>query len=302
MKKPCFLLLLACLIINAYGQSDTVLIRKHLQTLTKTREYRTFNDIVTLNQAARYIADVFSLYADTVYFQPYMVNGIEYKNVVASFGVQHTKTIIAGAHYDVCGEQEGADDNASGISGLLELARMLKGKKITQRITLVAYTLEEPPYFRTQYMGSSVHAASVVKENITGMVCLEMIGYFSNAKHSQDYPAGFLKLFYGSKGNYITLVKKPGAGKFVRKFKRAFKRAGFIRTKVFTGPASLPGIDFSDHQNYWKNNISALMITDTAFYRNKNYHEKTDTMETLDFGRMAKVIDSTLEALLSVAS
>lgn len=295
-------MLFFCFFVKGYGQSDTAVIRDHLRILTKTKGYRTYNDTATLNKTARYIADVFGMYADTVYFQSYIVNGAEYKNVIASFGIEHRKTIIAGAHYDVCGKQEGADDNATGITGLLELARMLKGKTINQRINLVAYTLEEPPFFRTHYMGSSIHAESIVKEDINGMICLEMIGYFSDAKHSQDYPAGILKLFYGSKGNYITLVKKPGAGKFVRKFNRAFRRTRSIRTKVFTGPAYLPGIDFSDHQNYWKRNISALMITDTAFYRNKNYHESTDTMETLDVKRMARVIDATLAALMGIAS
>ena len=126
-----------------------------------------------------------------------------------------------------------------------------------------------------------------------------MIGYFKDEKKSQSYPVGLLSLFYGSRGNYITLVKKFGAGSFARKFCRKYKSTNAIRTKKFTAPPSLPGIDFSDHQNYWKFGYSALMITDTAFFRNKNYHEATDTMETLDFGRMAKVIDGVFAALMA---
>lgn len=298
------LILFAFLLLpfTGFTQSDMMRVRQHLAYITQTQGFRTYKDIETLNKTAAYIEAVFKQYADTVYFQAYQVNGVEYKNVIASFATHQSKRIITGAHYDVCDEQQGADDNASGVTALLELARMLKGKVLKHRVDLVAYTLEEPPFFRTAYMGSAVHAASLNTNEVIGMICLEMIGYFSDAKKSQDYPAGFLKLFYGGKGNYITLVKKPGAGKFVRQYKRAFKRSGFIRNKVFTGPASLPGIDFSDHQNYWKAGISALMITDTAFYRNKNYHLETDTLETLDLRRMAMVIDATYAALMSLAS
>lgn len=148
-------------------------------------------------------------------------------------------------------------------------------------------------------MGSYIHAKSLVEKEIDvyGMISLEMIGYFKDAKKSQSYPLGLLSLFYGNKGNYITLVKKFGAGKFTRKFCKKYKSTKTITTKKFTGPPVLPGIDFSDHLNYWKFGFSALMITDTAFFRNKNYHEPTDTMETLDIKRMAKVIDGVFSTL-----
>ena len=107
----------------------------------------------------------------------------------------------------------------------------------------------------------------------------------------RTYPVGLLSLFYGNKGNYITLVRKFGSGKFARKFVKHYKKSKTINTKKFTGPKFLPGIDFSDHLNYWKFGFSALMITDTSFYRNFNYHEPTDTIETLDIKKMAKVID-----------
>ena len=132
------------------------------------------------------------------------------------------------------------------------------------------------------------------------MFCLEMIGYFDDTKGSQDYPLGILKLFYGRTGDYITLVNKMHKANFARKFSRKFKRSNMITTKKFTGPKGLEGVDFSDHLNYWKYGYSALMITDTAFYRNKNYHETTDTLETLDIFRMAKVVDATLISLLAL--
>lgn len=151
-------------------------------------------------------------------------------------------------------------------------------------------------------MGSYVHAQSLVNNNtdVYGMVSLEMIGYFKDEKKSQSYPIGLLSAFYGNKGNYITLVKKFGAGKFTQKFCKKYKSAGTIRTKKFAAPPILTGIDFSDHLNYWQFGFSALMLTDTSFYRNKNYHEPTDTMETLDISKMAKVIDGVLSTLIAL--
>lgn len=282
--------------------SDTTIIKSHLTAITKTGKFRTYKNIDQLNKTADYIKTVFSQYSDSVFIQEYSVNGQIYKNVICSFGTENKKRVIVGAHYDVCDNQEGADDNASGVVGLLELSRMLKGQKLNQRIDLVAYSLEEPPYFRTEYMGSYIHAKSLVdnKTEVYGMISLEMIGYFKDEKKSQSYPVGLLSLFYGNKGNYITLVKKFGAGQFTRKFCRKYKSTKVIRTKKFTGPPALPGIDFSDHLNYWKFGFSALMLTDTAFFRNKNYHEPTDTMETLDIKRMAKVIDGVFSTLTSL--
>ena len=250
---------------------------------------------------ATYIYREFEKSADTIYYQTYRANGTTYRNVIAVFGSKNQKRIIVGAHYDVCGNQEGADDNASGTVGLLELSRMLKGKELKNRIDIVAYTLEEPPFFRTDYMGSAIHAKSIepIKDQVLGMISLEMIGYFSDMKNSQEYPLGILKWFYGRKGNYITLVRKNTAGKFVKQFIKKYKKTKQITSKKFAAPRSLPGIDFSDHLNYWNIGIDALMITDTSFYRNKNYHKETDTMETLDFARMAKVIDATYQVLVS---
>lgn len=287
-------------LIMASTLADTILIKQHLTALTKTNGFRTYKNMEQLNKTANYIKTVFSKYTDSVYIQAYEVNGVTYKNVICSFGTENPQRIIVGAHYDVCDDQEGADDNATGVVGLLELSRLLKDKKLKHRIDLVAYTLEEPPYFRTAYMGSYIHAKSLIdsKTNVLGMVSLEMIGYFKDEKKTQSYPIGALALIYGNKGNYITLVKKFAAGRFTRKFCRKYKSTKSIKTKKFSGPRALPGIDFSDHLNYWKFGYSALMITDTAFYRNKNYHESTDTMETLDVYRMAKVIDGVVNTLI----
>lgn len=294
-----FLLLTVINYCYADNNSDTTIIKAHLRAITKTEKFRTYRNVDQLNRTADYIKNVFSQYSDSVFMQEYLVNGQIYKNVICSFGTENKNRIIVGAHYDVCGNQEGADDNASGVVGLLELSRQLKGQKLNKRIDLVAYSLEEPPYFRTENMGSYVHAKSLAdnKTEVYGMISLEMIGYFKDEKKSQSYPIGLLSIFYGKRGDYITIVKKFSSGQFARTFSRKYKSTKAIRTKKFKGPKALPGIDFSDHLNYWKFGYSALMITDTSFYRNRNYHEPTDTIETLDIYRMAKVIDGVFSTL-----
>ena len=286
---------------KAYTQTDTTLVRKHLIALTSTPQPRNYIHINSLNQAADYIKAELKKYADEVTEQTYEVNGKTYRNIICAFDTAHAERIIVGAHYDVCEEQPGADDNASGVTGLLELARQLKNKKLNYRIDLVAYTLEEPPFFRTPNMGSYVHAKSLKDKNIKvkGMISLEMIGYFNDAKNSQKYPLGFLKLFYGNKGNFITVVQKLNNKTFGRKFKRKMKQGATIRTKSIKAPKFLTGIDFSDHLNYWLFGYSALMITDTSFYRNFNYHHAGDTVNRLDINRMSKVIDSVYQTLLN---
>lgn len=300
MRSLILFLLIAPFPLLLKAQPDTLLIKRHLLAMTKTDLPRNYENVDQLLDVAYYIYNEFALHADTVFFQPYWIGERTYTNVIASFGTANDERIVVGAHYDVCGEQEGADDNASGVTGLLELARLLKGKELNQRIDLVAYTLEEPPFFRTGWMGSNIHAQSLVDDsvNVKGMVCLEMIGYFADEKRTQTYPLGFLKLFYGSRGNYITLVNKFGPGKFARSFTKRFKKGSAVRTRQFKGPKSLQGIDFSDHLNYWSRGFSAVMVTDTAFYRNREYHEKGDTMERLDLARMALVIDAVLNSLL----
>jgi hypothetical protein len=296
--------LLGFFILNFYGtvaysqKADTVNIADLLKGITQTPKPRNYLNVDQLDRTAAYIKKEFEKYADTVFYQTYTVGERIYRNVIAVNNPAETRTYVIGAHYDVCGVQEGADDNASGIAGLLEFARLMDTIKTEHRLEMVAYTLEEPPYFRTENMGSAVHAKSLAERGLKpeGMIALEMIGYFSDEKKSQEYPLGILGLFYGRKGNYITVVNKMNRGKFgksvLRGMKRGNPKSSSIDVKSFQAPKNLPGIDFSDHQNYWNLGVSSCMITDTAFYRNKNYHEKSDTLSTLDISRMAEVIDA----------
>lgn len=304
MKR--LLLVVCCIIVPCIvtAQTDTIVVKKHLTMITKTEGFRNYENIPLLNKTAAYIHSCFKKYADEVYYQPYDVEGKIYKNVVCRFGTSIDKPVaVIGAHYDVCGDQEGADDNASGVVALLELARMLHGKTLARPVELVAYTLEEPPYFRTPHMGSNIHALSLKEANtpVYGMVAIEMIGYFDDGKNSQDYPFKVMKLAYGTRGNFILQVKRSGHGEFVKNFSSQFDNADVdINRRSIKTPAMIEGMDFSDHMNYWNAGYDAMMITNSAFYRNKNYHETTDKMETLDIKRMSKVIDAIFYAVVNL--
>ncbi len=284
-------------------KADTTWLRNYVVGLGSTSEPRCFEHPKGLNEACAYIINCLDSLGLQSEEQMFNVAGLPQKNIIVSFGPKDAERLIVGAHYDVCGEQAGADDNASGVAGLLELARLLKNKTdLKYRIDLVFYTLEEPPHFRTKEMGSYIHAKSLFDQKIKvkGMVCLEMIGYFSEKPKSQQYPIGILKLFYPTKANYIAVVSKIGQGRFLRKIKKRIKPCCDVDVKSINAPAWITGIDFSDHLNYWAFGYDAVMITDTSFYRNANYHEKTDTVETLDFAKMAEVVRGVYHAITTL--
>jgi hypothetical protein len=302
MKKEisfsiCFL---CSLVLSA---ADTTLMRTHFNAIINTPEPRNFLNIESLNIVADYIHAEFSKYGDSTVFQEFEVDTRKYKNVITSFGPKNEERKIVGAHYDVCGDQDGADDNASGVVALLEFARLLKGAELKYRVDLVAYSLEEPPFFGTNEMGSYIHANYLSKNNIPvyGMICLDMIGYYSDEKKSQSYPLGILKLIYGGKGDYITIVRCFQGGEFAKVAKREMKNSESpIDVKSFKGPKKLNGIAFSDHLSYWRFGYSALFVTNTGFYRNPNYHLSGDTLALLDFVRMSQTIDAVFETIISV--
>jgi Zn-dependent M28 family amino/carboxypeptidase len=284
---------------NLARLSDTVAIRKNLEAIINTPQKRNFNHIEILDSTANFIQSQYLKYSNRVTIQKYVARDKSYSNIIASFGPEDGERIIVGAHYDVCGEQDGSDDNASGTVGILELARLLANTDLKYRIDLVAFTLEEPPFFRTEEMGSYVHAKSLydAKIPVKGMISLEMIGYFSDEENSQDYPVGIMKWFYGSKGNYITLVQKSIAGDFANTYKKLAFENNSILTKSFKAPSFFGGIDLSDHRNYWKFGYSAVMITNTSFYRNTNYHTKGDVLANLNIPNIGLVVDGVYRVL-----
>lgn len=282
---------------------DPVRLQAHVRKLSAELGPRDESHVDNLDRVAAYIKDEFSQTSALVSEQAYDVRGRSYRNVIAQYGPDSEERIVVGAHYDTAGPLPGADDNASGVAGLLELAHLLARQQPPLRVELVAFTLEEPPYFRTTKMGSSIHARSLRVQNkrVRAMLCLEMIGYFSDAPNSQHFPGVALSAFYPATGNFVGVVGRLGDWPLVRKTKAAMRNAAPLPVYSINAPSFVTGVDFSDHASYWSAGYSAVMITDTAFYRNRYYHTAQDTEEKLDYKRMAMVVEGVYAAVIELA-
>lgn len=282
-------------------QADPDALRKHVRFFSEDCHPRDADNIDRLDRAADYIREALVKAGARTHDQTFDLQGKTYRNVIGRLGPATGALVVLGAHYDSCGLTPGADDNASGVAGLLELARLLgtAADELTHPVELVAYTLEEPPYFATGDMGSARHARALREANteVDAVVVLEMIGYFTDKRWTQRFPMRALHLCYPSRGNFIGVVGRFADRPLTRRVKALMKGVTSLKICSLNAPAKLPGVDFSDHRNYWAEGYSAVMITDTAFYRNPNYHELTDTWDTLDYGRMAQVVQTLLNAV-----
>jgi Zn-dependent M28 family amino/carboxypeptidase len=288
---------------NPVRTVDPARLEAHVRKLSIELSPRDVGHPENLDAAAAYIAQQLRQTGAAVSEQPYRVEDNSYRNVIAHFGPDTSERIVVGAHYDAAGPLPGADDNASGVAGLLELARLFASQPPQMRVDLVAFSTEEPPYFRTTGMGSSVHATSLRMNNanVRAMLSLEMIGYYSDAHGSQHFPVGLLGALYPSTGNFIAVVGRLSDGLLVRQVKSAMTGAAPLPVYSINAPSFVPGVDFSDQLNYWHAGYRAVMITDTAFYRNRNYHTTHDTAEKLDYKRMAMVVEGVYAAVTELA-
>jgi Zn-dependent M28 family amino/carboxypeptidase len=255
---------------------------------------RSHRDQERLRKAADYITAQLTSFGYEVRRRPFLFRGNVHENVVAELAGASSpeKILVIGAHYDTVRTTPGADDNASGVAGLLGLAQALAGARLKKTIRFVAFGLEEPPVYRTRNMGS-YHDARSLKEgraDVEGMICLEMIGYFCDREGSQHYPAPFMNRIFPGAGNYIAMVGNMRSRVFTRMMAEEFRKAVDLPVVTLNAPPIVLGIDFSDHWSFGKFGYKAFMVTDTAFYRNPHYHAPTDVPETLDYGRMAQVI------------
>jgi Zn-dependent M28 family amino/carboxypeptidase len=276
-------------------------LQAHVRRLSQTLVPRDEAHPENLDRVAAYIADELSRAGGQVQDQPFQVGTRTYRNVVAAFGPASDEVVVVGAHYDTAGPYPGADDNASGVAGLIELGRLLGGAQLASRVLLVGFTLEEPPHF---LKGSAVYAAALKASGtkVRAMLSLEMIGYFTDAEHSQSYPLPFLSAIYPTRGNFIAVVGRVGEARLVRTIKTAMAGASALPVESINAPTGVTGIAFSDHASFWREGYPAAMITDTAFFRNPGYHSAEDTADKLDYARMAQVVSGVFAAVSRLSS
>jgi hypothetical protein len=279
-------------------------LQGHVQFLTVDVRPRSSARPDNLARTANYIADQFRAATSRTSYQSYEARGARYTNVVAEFGpaVGDDPILVIGAHYDVFSNDSdglpGADDNASGVAGLLELARVLSTHRVDRPVMLVAFANEEPPFFGSDQMGSAIHAQRLAAagRSVQGMICLEMIGFFAE---TQSWPNALFEALYPNDGTFIGVIGSWQDRGLTRTVKRAIAGSGAIPVVSFNGPRETS--DASDHRNYWSHGWKAVMVTDTAFLRNPNYHTRRDTYDTLDYARMARVVDGVANAVLHLA-
>lgn len=250
----------------------------------------------SMEATAAYIDAELKAIGLTVARETYSVGGQPTDNVVVNIPgtTRPNEIVILGAHYDSTPATPGADDNGSAVAVMIETARLLHEIVPSRSVRFVAFACEEAPYFHTGEMGSMIHAQGCTQrgENVVAMLCLEMVGYFVDHKNSQQVPPAipkWLRWLFPSRGNFLAAVANPQSWKLCWQFRRGFKKATRFPLFSIVLPERIPEIHLSDHRGFWLEGFPALMLTDTSFLRNPNYHLRTDTADTLDYDRMAQV-------------
>ena len=276
-------------------------LRRHVASLSVDIGERHLWNGDSLERAARYIESEFNVAGYAPTRQTYTAYRRPVSNIIAEKKGTRPQSIVIGAHYDSVPGSPGADDNASAVAGLLELARMLRAVSYASSFKLVAFVNEESPSFGSDYMGSMQYARLLKErgENVAFMIALEMIGFF-NKRKPQSYPLRLMRHFYPKTGDFIGIVGDLRSHRPVLALARAMRRQGLVPTSALVAPRQFGGIDRSDHSAFWRHGFKALMVTDTAFFRNENYHRETDTIATLNFEVMADVVASLFAALVKI--
>ncbi len=288
---------------------------RHVQKLALEIGERNFTHPKAYQRAGEYIANAFKESGYEARFESFQIasppaltalrtdqsnkvalKDATYRNVVAIKKGHSEEKIVIGAHYDTVIGTPGADDNASGVAVLLELARMLQGVTLEKTLLFAAFANEESPFFRTSAMGSAHFIKAHADEKITLMMSLEMLGFYSDAPNSQTYPP-LLKHFYPDQANFIAVVGNLASKTYVNGIAKTMENATPLPVESLSAPRIVPGVDYSDQLNFWKAGIPAVMLTDTAFNRNPHYHKPSDLPQTLQYDKMADATTAILEAL-----
>ncbi len=284
-------------------------LRKHVERLAGLIGPRHVGRPVSIEATVALIEREFRELGDSVRREVYPIahNRVGTNLIVERRGHSSPHEIVLlGAHYDTIPETPGADDNASAVAVLIEVARLLAKRRFRRTLRFVAFANEEPPYFHTEDMGSEVHARGCRErgEKIQGMLCLEMVGYFSDNPQSQRPPSElprWLSWWFPRRGDFLAAVGNIRSARLCWQFRRGFKRGSRLRLFSIVLPERFASIRLSDNSSFWDYGYPALMLTDTSFLRNPHYHRASDRPETLDYRRMEQVAAGTASAISRLA-
>jgi len=284
-------------------------LARHVQVLAGEIGVRSDNAYGNVVRAARYIEGELRSFGYAVVSQEFSAGSQgearAYRNLEATLAgttLRH-EVVVLGAHYDTAEGALGADDNASGVAGVLELARRLAHEPQARTVRFVFFPNEEPPSFATGDMGSRhyARAARAHNDRIVAMLSIESIGYYDTGKGSQRYPFP-LNLAYPDVGDFIGFVSNLKSRAVLHRAIGAFRAHARFPTQGAATPAWVPGVWWSDHWAFWLEGYPAIMITDTAPYRNPFYHTPKDAPDKLDYDRMARVVEGLAHVVRALAT
>lgn len=277
-------------------------LERHVVMLAKTIGRRNIENPEGYKKAEAYLAGELKKLGYQVERQVYPVGEHKSVNLWAEKSGSKDGIVVLGAHYDSADSgTPGADDNASGCAAVLELARLFRDHKEGPTLRFVFFANEEPPYFHDETMGSLVYAKKCQKEGdkILAMLSLECVGFFSEEPNSQKLPAP-LASRYPTTANFVAFVGDLGSKALMEKSLSDFRAAKTMPAEGIAAPAIIDGINWSDHWSFWQCGYPALMVTDTAIYRNPNYHLSSDTPSSLDYEKMAAVVEGVRHVVLAI--
>jgi Zn-dependent M28 family amino/carboxypeptidase len=270
-------------------------LKAHVQALAGEIGERNVFRPKALRRAEEYIERVWRAQGYEVVRQEYVVGGEKWANleVTRRRRGQPTAILLLGAHYDSVVGCPGANDNATGVAALLEIARSYTVVEPTMSIRFVAFVNEESPFFKTAQMGSRVYAqmARARGDQIGAMVSLETIGYYSDASGSQQFPfpSWLYDLAFPDRGNFIIFASNWGSRVVMRRVEALFRAHSDFPVESISTFEVVPGVDWSDHSSFWRVGYPAFMVTDTALYRYPHYHLPTDTPDKVNYEALARV-------------
>jgi Peptidase family M28 len=284
--------------LSAAEEAARARLHAHVRTLAAEIGERNASHRDALDRARDYIDAQLRDAGFLTSLRPFQLGGDTFHNVEAMLAGDGP-SIVVGAHYDSVDGSPGANDNASGVATLIEVARAVRERPGFTPIRFVAFANEEPPYFNTgEGMGSVAYARSFSEpaREIRAMLSLETVGYYSDEPGSQRYPA-LVGLLYPDRGDFIAFVGNPRSRSLVRTVVGAFRRVATLPSEGAALPASVPGVAWSDHRSFWDVGVPAVMVTDTAPFRDPHYHRETDTPDHLDYARMARLVAGLAEVV-----
>lgn len=280
-------------------------LEAHVDQLSNQIGERNYTRPMQLNAAVQFIQKAFEEFGFETQAQTFEVRGIPVQNIEVEIkgNKKPDEIIIVGAHYDTVVGTPGADDNATGVAALIEMARLLQNKSLARTVRFVAFVNEEPPFFRTEKMGSYQYARRCrdLDENVVAMYSLESLGYYSDEPNSQKYPPLF-DLIYPDTGNFIGFVGNLKSRPLVRESVRLFRDTTSFPSEGVAAPPWVPGVDFSDQWSFWQHGYSGVMVTDIPIFRNPHYHMRTDTPDRIQYDRLARVVGGVAQVVEHIAT